>query len=168
MSGVFWVYRQEPGMAPDGGMGPGAPQPNMMPSGADTGMYSPNRPPPQQRSVSSIAMLDLFQWRRKRVFLNVFILKAFCQSDNLNKTARPWKFVLHLSVLLGGKGKFKGVNLCYCFQAWLLYQSVPWPRSSPWWPIHKSTARNVSTTAARKNILFSICFSLKAACPPSV
>lgn len=38
-------------MAPDGSMGTGAPQPNMMPSGADTGMYSPSRPPPQQRSV---------------------------------------------------------------------------------------------------------------------
>lgn len=44
--------RQEPGMGPDGNMGPGAPQPNMMPSGADTGMYSPSRPPPQQRSVA--------------------------------------------------------------------------------------------------------------------
>uniref|UniRef100_A0A8C2XCA9 AT-rich interaction domain 1A n=1 Tax=Cyclopterus lumpus TaxID=8103 RepID=A0A8C2XCA9_CYCLU len=43
--------RPEPGMGPDGSMGPGAPQPNMMPSGADTGMYSPSRPPPQQRSV---------------------------------------------------------------------------------------------------------------------
>lgn len=38
-------------MGPDGSLGPGAPQPNMMPSGADTGMYSPSRPPPQQRSV---------------------------------------------------------------------------------------------------------------------
>ncbi|XP_041867946.1 AT-rich interactive domain-containing protein 1A isoform X2 [Melanotaenia boesemani] len=44
--------RQEPGMGPDGNMGPGAPQPNMMPSGADTGMYSPSRPPPQQRHDS--------------------------------------------------------------------------------------------------------------------
>ncbi|TKS88673.1 AT-rich interactive domain-containing protein 1A [Collichthys lucidus] len=44
--------RQEPGMGPDGSMGPGAPQPNMMPSGADTGMYSPSRPPPQQRHDS--------------------------------------------------------------------------------------------------------------------
>lgn len=33
-------------MGPDGNMGP---QPNMMPSGADAGMYSPNRPPQQQR-----------------------------------------------------------------------------------------------------------------------
>ncbi|KAM9737644.1 AT-rich interactive domain-containing protein 1A isoform 2-T2 [Menidia menidia] len=41
--------RQEPGMGPDGNMGPGAPQPNMMPSGAEPGMYSPSRPPPQQR-----------------------------------------------------------------------------------------------------------------------
>lgn len=38
-------------MGPDGSLGPGAPQPNMMPSGADTGMYSPSRPPPQPRSV---------------------------------------------------------------------------------------------------------------------
>lgn len=44
--------RQEPNMGPDGSMGPGAPQPNMMPSGADTGMYSPSRPPPQQRHDS--------------------------------------------------------------------------------------------------------------------
>lgn len=43
--------RQEPGMGPDGSMGPGAPQPNLMPSGADSGMYSPSRPPPVQRSV---------------------------------------------------------------------------------------------------------------------
>ncbi|KAG7245246.1 hypothetical protein INR49_023819, partial [Caranx melampygus] len=44
--------RPEPGMGPDGSMGPGAPQPNMMPSAADTGMYSPSRPPPQQRHES--------------------------------------------------------------------------------------------------------------------
>ncbi|XP_072303864.1 AT-rich interactive domain-containing protein 1A isoform X2 [Eucyclogobius newberryi] len=41
--------RQEPGMGPEGSMGPGGPQPNMMPSGADAGMYSPSRPPPQPR-----------------------------------------------------------------------------------------------------------------------
>ncbi|XP_053717548.1 AT-rich interactive domain-containing protein 1A isoform X1 [Synchiropus splendidus] len=35
--------RPEPGMGPDG------PQSNMMPSVGDTGMYSPSRPPPQQR-----------------------------------------------------------------------------------------------------------------------
>ncbi|KAI4873030.1 hypothetical protein NFI96_028193 [Prochilodus magdalenae] len=46
--------RQEPGMGPDGTMGPGAPQPNMMPSSADTGMYSPNRPPPQQQQQSVV------------------------------------------------------------------------------------------------------------------
>ncbi|XP_029298531.1 AT-rich interactive domain-containing protein 1A isoform X2 [Cottoperca gobio] len=44
--------RPEPGMGPEGSMGPGAPQPNMMPSGAETGMYSPSRPPPQQRHES--------------------------------------------------------------------------------------------------------------------
>lgn len=44
--------RQEPGMGPDGSMGPAGPPANLMPSGADTGMYSPNRPPPQQRHDS--------------------------------------------------------------------------------------------------------------------
>ncbi|XP_015238245.1 PREDICTED: AT-rich interactive domain-containing protein 1A-like isoform X2 [Cyprinodon variegatus] len=44
--------RQEQGMGPEGNMGPGAPQPSMMPSGADAGMYSPSRPPPQQRHES--------------------------------------------------------------------------------------------------------------------
>lgn len=54
-------YRQEPGMGPDVNMGPGAPQPNMMPSGADTGMYSPSRPPPQQRSVPFRAETILYK-----------------------------------------------------------------------------------------------------------
>ncbi|XP_077446744.1 AT-rich interactive domain-containing protein 1A isoform X2 [Stigmatopora argus] len=43
------------GMGPDGGgggMGPGPAQSNMMPSGAEAGMYSPGRPPPQQRHDS--------------------------------------------------------------------------------------------------------------------
>ncbi|GLD70995.1 AT-rich interactive domain-containing protein 1A-like protein [Lates japonicus] len=72
--------RQEPGMGPDGSMGPGAPQPNMMPSGADTGMYSPSRPPPQQRH-------------------------------------EPYT------------------------------NQYPGQGAPPWWPIPKSTARNVSTAA---------------------
>lgn len=39
-------------MGTDGSMGPGVPQPNIMPSNAESGMYSPNRyPPQQQRSV---------------------------------------------------------------------------------------------------------------------
>lgn len=40
-------------MGPEGNMGSSAPQPNpMMPANTDTGMYSPNRFPPQQpRSV---------------------------------------------------------------------------------------------------------------------
>ncbi|XP_045081994.1 AT-rich interactive domain-containing protein 1A-like [Coregonus clupeaformis] len=50
--GPGYDRRQEPGMGPDGSMGPGAPQPNLMPSGADSGMYSPSRPPPQQRHDS--------------------------------------------------------------------------------------------------------------------
>ncbi|RVE66434.1 hypothetical protein OJAV_G00107310 [Oryzias javanicus] len=44
--------RQEPGMGPEGTMASGAPQPNMMSSGGDAGMYSPSRPPPQQRHDS--------------------------------------------------------------------------------------------------------------------
>ncbi|KAG5842537.1 hypothetical protein ANANG_G00178670 [Anguilla anguilla] len=51
--GPGYDRRQEPGMGPDGTMGPGAPQPNMMPSSADTGMYSPNRCPPQQQRHDS-------------------------------------------------------------------------------------------------------------------
>ena len=45
--------RSEQGMGPEGNMGSGVPQPNpMIPANADTGMYSPNRFPPQQpRSV---------------------------------------------------------------------------------------------------------------------
>lgn len=36
-------------MGPEGNMGSGAPQPNpMMSANTDTGMYSPNRFPPQQ------------------------------------------------------------------------------------------------------------------------
>lgn len=57
---VCGVGRQESGMGPEGGMGPGAPQPNMMPSGADTGMYSPSRPPPQQRCVALTENFSLF------------------------------------------------------------------------------------------------------------
>ncbi|XP_058853531.1 AT-rich interactive domain-containing protein 1A-like isoform X2 [Acipenser ruthenus] len=50
--GPGYDRRQEPGMGPEGSMGPGAPQPNLMPSNADSGMYSPNRYPPQQRHDS--------------------------------------------------------------------------------------------------------------------
>ncbi|XP_010865393.2 AT-rich interactive domain-containing protein 1A isoform X3 [Esox lucius] len=46
--GPGYERRSEPGMGPEGSMGSGAPQPNLMPS--DTGMYSPNRYPPQQQS----------------------------------------------------------------------------------------------------------------------
>ncbi|KAJ7985665.1 hypothetical protein DPEC_G00354420 [Dallia pectoralis] len=46
--GPGYERRLEPGMGPESGMGSGAPQPNLMP--ADTGMYSPNRYPPQQQS----------------------------------------------------------------------------------------------------------------------
>lgn len=47
--GPGYDRRPDSGMCPDGNMGP---QPNMMPSGADAGMYSPNRPPQQQRHDS--------------------------------------------------------------------------------------------------------------------
>ncbi|KAJ7991414.1 hypothetical protein DPEC_G00283590 [Dallia pectoralis] len=50
--GPGYDRRPEPGMGPDGSMVPGAPQPNLMPSGAESGMYSPSRPPPQQRHDS--------------------------------------------------------------------------------------------------------------------
>uniref|UniRef100_A0A3Q3IY69 ARID domain-containing protein n=1 Tax=Monopterus albus TaxID=43700 RepID=A0A3Q3IY69_MONAL len=47
--GPGYDRRSEQGMGPESNMGSGAPQPNpMMPANADTGMYSPNRFPPQQ------------------------------------------------------------------------------------------------------------------------
>uniref|UniRef100_A0A3P9NTL6 AT-rich interaction domain 1A n=1 Tax=Poecilia reticulata TaxID=8081 RepID=A0A3P9NTL6_POERE len=47
--GPGYDRRPEPGMGPEGNMGSGPPQPNpMMPANTDTGMYSPNRFPPQQ------------------------------------------------------------------------------------------------------------------------
>uniref|UniRef100_A0A3Q3NGA4 AT-rich interaction domain 1Aa n=1 Tax=Mastacembelus armatus TaxID=205130 RepID=A0A3Q3NGA4_9TELE len=47
--GPGYDRRSEQGVGPEGNMGSGAPQPNpMMPANADTGMYSPNRFPPQQ------------------------------------------------------------------------------------------------------------------------
>ncbi|KAM9310317.1 AT-rich interactive domain-containing protein 1A isoform 2-T2 [Pholidichthys leucotaenia] len=47
--GPGYDRRSEQGMGPEGNMGSGVPQPNpMMPASADTGMYSPNRFPPQQ------------------------------------------------------------------------------------------------------------------------
>ncbi|XP_039595181.1 AT-rich interactive domain-containing protein 1A isoform X1 [Polypterus senegalus] len=51
--GPGYDRRQEPGMGPEGSMGPGGPQPNLMPSNADSGMYSPNRYPPQQQRHDS-------------------------------------------------------------------------------------------------------------------
>uniref|UniRef100_A0AAR2JT90 ARID domain-containing protein n=1 Tax=Pygocentrus nattereri TaxID=42514 RepID=A0AAR2JT90_PYGNA len=57
--------RPEPGMGPDGSMGPGAPQPNMMPSSADTGMYSPNRPPQQQQRFGCfLGMQTVWMWKQ--------------------------------------------------------------------------------------------------------
>ncbi|XP_077453772.1 AT-rich interactive domain-containing protein 1A isoform X3 [Stigmatopora argus] len=47
--GPSYDRRSESGMGPEGNMVSGAPPPNsMMPANADTGMYSPNRFPPQQ------------------------------------------------------------------------------------------------------------------------
>uniref|UniRef100_A0A3B3QA81 AT-rich interaction domain 1A n=1 Tax=Paramormyrops kingsleyae TaxID=1676925 RepID=A0A3B3QA81_9TELE len=51
--GPGYDRRQEPGMGPDGAMGPTAPQPSLMPPNADAGMYSPNRYPPQQQRHDS-------------------------------------------------------------------------------------------------------------------
>uniref|UniRef100_A0AAR2JM44 ARID domain-containing protein n=1 Tax=Pygocentrus nattereri TaxID=42514 RepID=A0AAR2JM44_PYGNA len=51
--GPGYERRPESGMGPEGGMGPGVPQPSMMPSNTDTGMYSPNRYPPQQQRHDS-------------------------------------------------------------------------------------------------------------------
>nr|KAF6443098.1 AT-rich interaction domain 1A [Molossus molossus] len=48
--GPYDRVRTEPGIGPEGNMGStGAPQPNLMPSNPDSGMYSPSRYPPQQQ-----------------------------------------------------------------------------------------------------------------------
>lgn len=65
-------------MGPDGSMGPGVPQPNMMPSGADTGMYSPSRPPPQQRYAAFKAKICLNYEQRRRWLV-------FFQCSNVKK-----------------------------------------------------------------------------------
>ncbi|CAB1333686.1 unnamed protein product [Coregonus sp. 'balchen'] len=51
MGNMSMAQRQQPeqGMGPEGSMGSVAPQPNLMPANTDTGMYSPNRYPPQQQ-----------------------------------------------------------------------------------------------------------------------
>uniref|UniRef100_A0A8C2CVZ4 AT rich interactive domain 1Aa (SWI-like) n=1 Tax=Cyprinus carpio TaxID=7962 RepID=A0A8C2CVZ4_CYPCA len=51
--GPSYDRRPESGIGPDGSMGPGVPQPNMMTSNAESGMYSPNRYPPQQQRHES-------------------------------------------------------------------------------------------------------------------
>ncbi|XP_067261958.1 AT-rich interactive domain-containing protein 1A isoform X2 [Chanodichthys erythropterus] len=51
--GPGYDRRPESGMGTDGSMGPGVPQPNIMPSSAESGMYSPNRYPPQQQRHDS-------------------------------------------------------------------------------------------------------------------
>lgn len=59
--GVFPLFpcRTEPGMGPEGNLATGTPQPNIMPSTPDSGMYSPSRYPQQQqqqqRSVWGLA-----------------------------------------------------------------------------------------------------------------
>ncbi|XP_043940201.1 AT-rich interactive domain-containing protein 1A isoform X2 [Protopterus annectens] len=52
--GTPYDRRPEPGMVPEGSMSvPVTAQPNMMPSSAESGMYSPNRYPPQQQRHES-------------------------------------------------------------------------------------------------------------------
>uniref|UniRef100_A0A673HL10 AT-rich interactive domain-containing protein 1A-like n=1 Tax=Sinocyclocheilus rhinocerous TaxID=307959 RepID=A0A673HL10_9TELE len=51
--GPSYDRRPESGMGPDGSMGPGVPQSSMMTSNAESGMYSPNRYPPQQQRHDS-------------------------------------------------------------------------------------------------------------------
>lgn len=41
--------RTEPGMGPEGSLGSGTPQPSILPSTPDSGMYSPSRYPQQQQ-----------------------------------------------------------------------------------------------------------------------
>lgn len=79
------LCRPESGIGPEGSMGPGVPQPNMMPSNAESGMYSPNRyPPQQQRSVHQfILMLYLVVYVLYLLVLNIhymYFLTCFEQA----------------------------------------------------------------------------------------
>ncbi|XP_009871880.1 PREDICTED: AT-rich interactive domain-containing protein 1A [Apaloderma vittatum] len=47
--GPYDRVRTEPGMGPEGNLATGAPQPNLMPSTPESGMYSPSRYPQQQQ-----------------------------------------------------------------------------------------------------------------------
>lgn len=49
--GVFSLFphRTEPGLGPEGGLGSGTPQPSILPSTPEAGMYSPSRYPQQQQ-----------------------------------------------------------------------------------------------------------------------
>ncbi|CAO2591030.1 AT-rich interactive domain-containing protein 1A [Lemmus lemmus] len=47
--GPYDRVRTEPGIGPEGNMETGAPQPNLMLSIPDSGMYSPSRYPPQKQ-----------------------------------------------------------------------------------------------------------------------
>ncbi|XP_055066514.2 AT-rich interactive domain-containing protein 1A isoform X1 [Misgurnus anguillicaudatus] len=47
--GPGYDRRPESGIGPEASMGPGVPQPNILPANAESGMYSPNRYPPQQQ-----------------------------------------------------------------------------------------------------------------------
>lgn len=57
-------------MGTDGSIGPGVPQPNIMPSSAESGMYSPNRYPPQQQRLVDYSVL----WRLYLYFCYIFLL----------------------------------------------------------------------------------------------
>lgn len=76
-------------MGPENNMGPGVPQPNMMPSNTDTGMYSPNRYPAQQQR--SVAYFMGFQLRHVSkecvlsdncVVLKIYFKTCLCRHDS--------------------------------------------------------------------------------------
>ena len=63
--GPYDRVRTEPGMGPEGNLAAGTPQPNIMPSTSESGMYSPSRYPQQQqqqqRFVWGVAARSSFQ-----------------------------------------------------------------------------------------------------------
>lgn len=85
--------RSEQGLGPEGNMGSSAPQPNpMMPASTDTGMYSPNRFPPQQPRWVHIALICLRNdgnWS-----LKIYIYIAFVSLKRFQKCMRVLCWVL--------------------------------------------------------------------------
>lgn len=70
-------------MGTDGSMGPGVPQPNIIPSSAEAGMYSPNRyPPQQQRLVDYSVFMEIVFVFLLYLFTDLSYIWCLCRHDS--------------------------------------------------------------------------------------